>query len=155
MRCAVPLGASALLGWCSSTISTESKYRAASLANRIMSTAPIPKLGATTTPTPDASASHPRISSRRDASRPVVPTTTLTPCSTHQRTLSMTASGWVKSTATVAPEIDVMSSSRSTVAARVSPSAASTALHTSDPIRPRAPSTATAIGAEALMRLRR
>ena len=51
VRRAVPDGASALSGWCSSTISTDSKNGAASAANRIISTAPIEKLGATSTPT--------------------------------------------------------------------------------------------------------
>ena len=44
VRYAVPDGASALFGWCSSMISTESKNRAACSANRIVSTAPIAHL---------------------------------------------------------------------------------------------------------------
>ena len=44
---AVPDGASTLASWCSSMISAESKYGAASSAKRIMSTAPMAKLGAT------------------------------------------------------------------------------------------------------------
>ena len=47
-------GASALSGWCSSMISTDSKYGAAWAANRIISTAPIAKFGATSTPTAGA-----------------------------------------------------------------------------------------------------
>ena len=46
VRRAVPEGASALSGWCSSTISTDSKYGAASSANRIISNAPMEKFGA-------------------------------------------------------------------------------------------------------------
>ena len=47
---AVPDGASALPAWCSSMISTDSKKRAASRANRAASTAPIAKFGTTMTP---------------------------------------------------------------------------------------------------------
>ena len=75
VRRAVPLGASALSGWCSSTISTDSKNRAACAANRIISTAPTAKFGATRTPTPGASASQPRSVASRSSSKPVVPTT--------------------------------------------------------------------------------
>ena len=46
MRAAVPEGASSFRSWCSSMISALSMYRAASAANRIMSTAPMAKLGA-------------------------------------------------------------------------------------------------------------
>ena len=59
VRNAVPLGASIFCGWCSSMISTDSKCRAARAANSIISTAPIAKLGAMTTPTPGLSASQP------------------------------------------------------------------------------------------------
>ncbi len=45
---AVPEGASSLPSWCSSTISAVSKKGAANSAKRIMSTAPMAKLGATT-----------------------------------------------------------------------------------------------------------
>ncbi len=52
MRCAVamavPDGASIFWSWCSSMISTLSKYGAACSANRIISTAPIAKFGAIT-----------------------------------------------------------------------------------------------------------
>ncbi len=51
VRAAVPEGASTLLGWCSSTISTDSKNRAAFAANDIMRIAPSAKLGAMSTPT--------------------------------------------------------------------------------------------------------
>ena len=60
VRRAVPEGASALSGWCSSTTSTDSKNGAASAAKRIISTAPMEKLGAIRTPTPGASSSQPR-----------------------------------------------------------------------------------------------
>ena len=43
---AVPDGASTFWSWCSSTISAVSKYGAASSAKRIISTAPMAKLGA-------------------------------------------------------------------------------------------------------------
>ena len=47
-RTAVPDGASILWSWCSSMISAVSKYGAASSAKRIISTAPMAKLGAIT-----------------------------------------------------------------------------------------------------------
>ena len=59
MRTAVPDGASTLPAWCSSITSTESKNRAAWRANCMASTAPTPKLGATST-CPGRSASQPR-----------------------------------------------------------------------------------------------
>ena len=46
VRAAVPEGASSLPGWCSSTISARSMIFDASAAKRIISTAPIAKLGA-------------------------------------------------------------------------------------------------------------
>ena len=49
-------------------------------------------------PPPGASASHPRTVSSRPSSKPVVPTTAWMPCSMQKRRLSMTTSGWVKST---------------------------------------------------------
>jgi hypothetical protein len=55
---AVPEGASALLAWCSSTISTDSKKRAASCAKCIMRTAPMPKFGAIRQPVPGCPASQ-------------------------------------------------------------------------------------------------
>ena len=45
----MPLGASSLRSWWSSTISAFAMWRAASAAKRIISTAPIAKLGATST----------------------------------------------------------------------------------------------------------
>src|SRR5690349_7432317 len=47
VRAAVPDGASGLAGWCSSMISARCMCREASAAKRIISTAPIAKLGAT------------------------------------------------------------------------------------------------------------
>ena len=47
---AVPEGASTLASWCSSMISAVSNHGAASSAKRIISTAPMAKLGATTQP---------------------------------------------------------------------------------------------------------
>lgn len=58
VRAAVPDGASALCGWCSSITSTDSKYRAACLAKCMHSTAPIAKFGAMRTETPGASVSQ-------------------------------------------------------------------------------------------------
>ena len=51
VRRAVPEGASALSGWCSSTTSTDSKKGAAWAAKRIIKIAPMEKLGAIRTPT--------------------------------------------------------------------------------------------------------
>ncbi len=56
------------------------------------------KFGATRTPTSGASASQPSRVASRSASKPVVPTTAWTPCPTQNSRLSITASGWVKST---------------------------------------------------------
>ena len=100
VRRAVPEGASALSGWCSSTTSTDSKCGAASTANRIISRAPMEKFGATRTPTSGAAASHRRTVSSRSSSKPVVPTTAWMPWAMQCSRLAITASGWVKSTAT-------------------------------------------------------
>ena len=81
-------------------ISTDSKYRAARAANCIISTAPMPKFGAISTPTSGLCDSQVRTRSRRWSVKPVVPTTTLMPWSTAQCRLSMTTSGVVKSTST-------------------------------------------------------
>ena len=98
---AVPDGASTLSGWCSSTISTDSKYGAASAANRMSRTAPIAEVGRDDHADPGRRSSQPR--TRRRAAprrtrwcrrrrgrrrRPAA------------RALPMTASGRVKSTAT-------------------------------------------------------
>ena len=48
VRMAVPDGASIFSSWCSSMISAVSKHGAASSAKRIISTAPMAKLGAMT-----------------------------------------------------------------------------------------------------------
>ena len=58
VRMAVPDGASTFPAWCSSITSTDSKNRAACRANCMASTAPMPKLGATST-CPGVSASQP------------------------------------------------------------------------------------------------
>src|ERR671910_781861 len=65
------------------------------------------------------------------------------PCWMHHATLFITASGCVKSTATSAASATARSSPRSRAATNCNPSAAFTAMHTSAPIRPRAPNTAT------------
>ena len=81
--------------------------------------------------------SWPRSWSSRSSVKPVVPTTAWMPCSMHHVRLSITASGWVKSTTTSAASTGVRSSPTSSAATSSSPSAASTARHTSAPIRPR------------------
>ena len=65
--------------------------------------------------------------------------------STQNRTCSITASGWVKSTATWLPASasENSQSPNPTAATRSRSAAASTARQTSDPIRPRAPITPT------------
>jgi hypothetical protein len=80
--------------------------------------------------------------------KPLVPTTVLMPWSMHQCTLSITASGAVKSTTTSAPASEMLNSQSpwSTIATSSMSSAASTVLQTSVPMRPRAPSTPTRIG---------
>ena len=55
MASAVPDGASTLASWCASTISATSKKRLRVWESCTSSTAPIAKLGATTTPTPFSS----------------------------------------------------------------------------------------------------
>src|SRR5690606_37049189 len=110
-----------------------------------MSTAPMPKLGAIRQLVPGDAASQPRTVSSRSASKPVVPTTGWMPCSISHRRLPITTSGWVKSTTTSAPSSASIGSSLSTPATSSMSGAASTALHTSTPTRPRAPSTPTLI----------
>ena len=155
---AVPDGASTLLSWCSSMISTLSIHGAASAARRIMSTAPMAKFGATTAlhrPWPNSWSS----SARSSGVRPVVPTTACTPLAAHQRRFSRARDAWVKSTATSAPAAPNASADPAMVrpstsapaqggstAATSSRSAASaTAVHTVAPIRPPAPNTPTLI----------
>src|SRR5215217_3768081 len=65
------------------------------------------------------------------------------PWSMHQARFSITASGWVKSTATSAASAAALSSPRSRAATNCRSPATSTARHTSAPVRPRAPNTAT------------
>ena len=75
---AVPDGASTLLSWCSSMISAVSKNGAAISAKRIISTAEIEKLAATTQFGPPVNSW--RNCSRSSSVRPVVPTTAWMPC---------------------------------------------------------------------------
>src|SRR4051812_33375592 len=145
VRTAVPDGASTLLGWCSSTTSTDGKNRAASCANFMSRTAPMPKLGAMTTPTSGLGRSHSATVASLASSKPVVPTTQWMLLSMQNRMLSMTTWGRVKSTTTCAPAL-AMSKSQSpssTMATSSRSSAALTAFTTSVPIRPRAPRTPT------------
>ena len=67
-----PEGASSLAGWCSSTISTDGKNRAASWANFMSSTAPMPKFGAMTTPSSGLGSSHSAIVASLASSAPRV-----------------------------------------------------------------------------------
>ena len=90
---AVPEGASTLRGWCSSTISADSKKRAACAAKRIMSTAPMAKFGATSTPVLGLSASQERTRAYRSSSQPVVPTTAWMPWRTSSSTSRRTDVG--------------------------------------------------------------
>src|SRR3954452_4368143 len=145
VRTAVPDGASTLLGWCSSTTSTEGKNRAASCAKRMSSTAPMPKFGAMITPRSGFGSSHSATVASFPSSKPVVPTTQWMSLSMQNRMLSMTTSGRVKSTTTWAPASATLNSHSpaSTMATSSRSSAALTALTTSVPIRPRAPSTPT------------
>jgi hypothetical protein len=162
---AVPDGASAFSSWCSSITSADSKYGAASSANRIMSTAPIAKLGAITAfavPLPNRS----RKWSRSSSENPVVPTTACTPLSAHHSRLPRAASITVKSTATSAPVSASAAAVRatctplaatpsccrsmpawygSTAATSSSSGSAATAPHTVEPMRPPAPKTPTRI----------
>ena len=102
------------------------------------------KLGATTTPVRRPS-SCVRSRASRSGVNPVVPTTAWMPRSMHQVRLSITASGWVKSTTTSAASTGPRSSPASTAATRVRSSACSTARHTAAPIWPAAPKTATRV----------
>ena len=102
---AVPEGASSFPSWCSSTISAPPKYGAAISANRIMSTAPMAKLAATTQlGAPEAGPANRRSrSSKSEGVNPVVPTTAWIPASAQKASVSRAASRRVKSTATSVP----------------------------------------------------
>src|SRR6185312_1906267 len=143
---AVPEGASTLSGWCSSMISTDSKYLAAVAANEDASTAPSAKLGAISTPVPGCCSSNSTSEARLASSQPVVPTTAWMPCSTANRTLASVLSGVVRSTTTRAPAETSSSreSPRFSTATSSRSGADSMAATASLPIRPPAPSTATA-----------
>ena len=80
--------------------STDSKNRAACLANCIDSTAPIAKFGAMSTETSGFVASQSCTCAMRSSVNPVVPTTAWIPLSMRNFRLSITTSGWVKSTTT-------------------------------------------------------
>ncbi len=101
----VPEGASSFPAWCSSTISADSKWGAASSQKRMSNTAPMAKLAAATQL--GALASGPA-KSRRQATRslsvaPVVPTTAWMPAAAQTGRVARTASMRVKSTATSVP----------------------------------------------------
>ena len=149
VRRAVPLGASALSGWCSSTISTDSKNRAACAAKRIISTAPMREVRRDEHA--DARARRPasRAPSRgAPSSKPVVPTTAWMPCSTQNRRLSITDVGVGEVDRDLGAGVDQRRPAGrpgSSAATSSRSSAASTARHASAPIRPAAPSTPTLI----------
>ncbi len=113
MSIAVPDGASIFASWCSSMISTVSKYGAANSAKRIMSTALIAKFGTMTAFASDASKAT-RTFSTSSALKPLVPTTACTPFFAHHARFSRAASITVKSTATSAPAADNASAVRAT-----------------------------------------
>ena len=103
VRAAVPLGASSLRSWCSSMISALAMWRAASAAKRIISTAPIAKLGATSTLAPAA------VPSARARLRAAAPGRSRScrsrrarPRCTHASAFASAVSGCVKSTTTSA-----------------------------------------------------
>ena len=131
-------------------ISADSKYFAAFVANSIIKTAPMAKLGAISTPDFDVESSD-LIFAIRASSKPVVPITAWMLFPIRNSRFAITESGVVKSTTTCAPlATSASSESPKSSAATSSRSAASvTALTTSDPIRPRAPSTPTLIISEA------
>src|SRR6476660_3392329 len=95
----VPDGASFLVSACNSTISAAGRCRLACSANCIISTAPIAKLAAWNSCTPAAAACAPSSSSRPGAT-PVVPSTSGTRASMHNRQAGSANSGAVKSTTT-------------------------------------------------------
>ena len=101
----VPEGASTFPSWWSSTISTESKWGAASSQKRMSNTAPMAKLAATTQLGAPAAgpANCRRQSSRSRWVTPVVPTTAWMPAAAHTGRVARTASMRVKSTATSTP----------------------------------------------------
>ncbi len=105
VRTAVPEGESTLLAWCASTISIESKKRAASAANAEPSTEPMEKLGMITTPTSSRPTSRWASASMRSCDQPEVPTSTRRPLSTAKSTTLWLTPGTVRSTATSAPSM--------------------------------------------------
>src|SRR4051794_27848573 len=153
---AVPDGASALASWWSSMTSAVSKYGAASSAKRIISTAPMAKLGATRQL---LAVKASRSSSRSMLVNPVVPTTACTWLVEHHRRFSRAAASTVKSTATSTPASAIAcavaaTSTPSTVspacwgstaATSSTASSSATASHTVAPMRPPAPNTPTRI----------
>ena len=146
---AVPLGASTLFGWCSSTTSADSKYGAATRAKWSASTAEIAKFGAMNTLWSGLPASVSAAETWLSLSsvQPVVPTTTLTPCLTSVSTLPSATDGTVNSTTTsvFCGLIAVRSSPASSASASCMSAAPSTAATTCDPMRPLAPTTETRI----------
>src|SRR5690625_3212836 len=103
----------------------------------------MPKFGAMSTFAPGFAACIARTRSSRASSKPLVPTTAWIPRSMSHSRLSITASGWVKSTTQSAPCTAFRSSLASTPATSSMSSAARTAATTSDPMRPSAPKTPT------------
>ena len=146
VRTAVPLGASALFGWCSSMTSTDSKKRAACWAKRMVSTAPMPKFGAMSTPVPGEASSQSRSCAgarrssrwcrRRRGCRGVRRSSRLPMTDVRVRSARRRPGRRPRPAASsLSPRPSAATSSMS--------SAASTARTASEPIRPWAPRTAT------------
>ena len=161
---AVPDGASILPSWWVSTISAVSNHGAANSANRIISTAPMAKLGATKQLLVLKTS---RNAARSSSPRPLVPTTACTPAAASTGSVARLASATVKSTttstpgpassksstlaATVTPLTSEPGADGSAAATSVRPSASWTASATARPMRPATPSTPTRIGPESFV----
>src|SRR5664280_1375461 len=119
VRSDVPDGASRFPSWCSSMISAPSNHGAAMAANRIMSTAPMAKLAASTqlAPWPVAGSKTRDSSSRSDSVNPVEPTTEWIPAPAQKASVARAASRWVKSTTTSQPDATISSRAPATIGA--------------------------------------
>ena len=160
---AVPDGASTLPSWWTSMISAVSNHGAANSAKRIISTAPMAKLGATRQLLEVNAA---RRSPMSVSPRPLVPTTACTPAAATTPRFARLASATVKSTTTSTPatrrswtsattstpQTVLPGADGSAAATSTMPSAAVTASATDPPMRPAAPSTPTRIGSPDMSR---
>ncbi|BDZ53450.1 hypothetical protein GCM10025870_05230 [Agromyces marinus] len=146
MRTAVPEGESTFPAWCASTISTESKCRAAIAANAEPSTLPTEKFGTKITPRGDSSRrSLDSTSAMRSRDHPDVPTTTAAPAAIAASTIAGLADGCVTSKTTSAPASSSRLDDESSPACRSRSSASSMSRVAKRPIFPVAPATATVI----------